>query len=151
MKDKIKDRSNMKNTNINKSINNDKYLWDHFYKEDERNINVPNMSLYEYMMDSTKDYANNCAINYFGRKITFKLFWEYIDRCAKSLKSLGVRKNDVVTICMPNTPEAVISFFAINKIGAIANMIHPLSAEEEIKHYINSTKSVLLITFNQCY
>jgi len=151
MKDKIKDRSDMKNKDINKSINNDKYLWDHFYKENERNINVPNMSLYEYMMDSTKDYANNCALNYFGRKITFKLFWEYIDRCAKSLKSLGVRKNDVVTICMPNTPEAVISFFAINKIGAIANMIHPLSAEEEIKHYINSTKSVLLITFNQCY
>ena len=128
----------------------EKYLWEHFYKEDV-NITIPNCSLYEYMVEETKCFKNNYALNYFGRKITYKLFLEYIDRCAKSFKSLGVRAGDVVTICMPNTPEAAISFFACNKIGAIANMIHPLSAEEEIKHYINTTNSVLLVAFNQCY
>ena len=129
----------------------EQFLWEHYYKKEDLNIKVPDLSLYEYMMEETKEYKNGYAINYFGRKITFKLFWEYIDRCAKSFKSLGVRENDVVTICMPNTPEAVIAFLACNKIGAIANMIHPLSAEEEIKHYINSTESVLLVAFNQCY
>lgn len=129
----------------------EKFLWEHFYKEEDLNVVVPDCSLYEYMLEETKSYKNNYALNYFGRKITFKLFWNYIDRCAKSFKSLGVREGDVVTICMPNTPEAAICFFACNKIGAIANMIHPLSAEEEIKHYINSTKSVLLVAFNQCY
>lgn len=128
----------------------EKYLWEHFYK-DKNEIKIPDLSFYEYMMEETKSFKNNDAINYFGRKITYKLFWEYIDRCAKSLKSLGVREGDVITICMPNTPEAAICFFACNKIGAIANMIHPLSAEEEIKHYINTTKSVLLVAFNQCY
>lgn len=136
----------MKQTNKKK----EKFLWKHFYK-DEANIKVPDCSLYEYMMEETKSYRNNYALNYFGRKITYKLFWDYIDRCAKSFKSLGVREGDVVTICMPNTPEAAICFFACNKIGAIANMIHPLSAEEEIKHFINTTKSVLLVAFNQCY
>ena len=129
----------------------EQFLWEHYYDEDKLSIEIPDVSLYEYMIEETKDYKNNFAINYFGRKITYKLFWEYIDRCAKSFKSLGVREGDVVTICMPNTPEAVIAFFACNKIGAVANMIHPLSAEEEIKHYINSTKSVLLVAFNQCY
>ena len=129
----------------------EKFLWEHFYKKSDLNIKIPDGSLYEYMMEKTKDYKNNYAINYFGRKITYKLFWEYIDKCARSFKSLGVRAKDVVTICMPNTPEAVIVFFAVNKIGAIANMVHPLSAEEEIKHYINSTNSVLLVAFNQCY
>ena len=57
----------------------------------------------------------------------------------------------MVTICLPNTPEAAITFFAVNKIGAIANMIHPLSAEEEIKNYLNATNSVLLVAFNQTY
>ena len=130
---------------------NGNFLWEHFLDVDKRNVTIPDCSLYEYMMEETKDYKNLCALNYFGRKISYKLFWEYIDRCAKSFKSLGVREGDVVTICMPNTPEAAIAFFACNKIGAIANMIHPLSAEEEIKHFINVTESVLLVAFNQCY
>ena len=129
----------------------EKFLWEHFYNKEDLNITVPNCSLYEYMMEETKSFRNNYALNYFGRKITFKLFWEYIDRCAKSFKSLGVRVGDVVTICMPNTPEAAIAFFACNKIGAVANMIHPLSAEEEIKHYINSTNSVIVVAFNGSY
>ncbi len=129
----------------------DKYLWEHYYQESERNISVPDQSLYDYMMDSTKEFSREVALNYFGRKITFKTFWDYIDKCAKSLKVLGVKEKDVVTICMPNTPEAVISFFAVNKIGAIANMIHPLSAEEEIKDYLNNTKSNYMIALNQCY
>lgn len=129
----------------------EKYLWEHFYKDEDLNIKIPDISLYEYMMEVTKDYKNGYALNYFGRKITYKLFWDYIDKCAKSFKSLGVRVGDVVTICMPNTPEAAIAFFAVNKIGAIANMIHPLSAEEEIKDYLNATNSVLLVAFNQTY
>ena len=127
------------------------FLWEHFYKKEDLEIEVPDMSLYEYMMEVTKEYKNGDALNYFGKKITFKLFWEYIDRCARSFKSLGVREGDVVTICMPNTPESAIAFFAVNKIGAIANMIHPLSAEEEIKNNLNSTNSVLLVAFNQTY
>lgn len=129
----------------------EKYLWEHFYTKEDLNIKVPDMSLYEHMMEVSKDYENGYAINYFGRKITYKLFWEYIDRCAKAFKALGVREDDVVTICMPNTPEAAITFCAINKIGAIANLIHPLSAEEEIKEYLNTTKSVILVAFNQVY
>ena len=128
-----------------------KFLWEHFYKKEDLEIEAPDMSLYEYMMEVTKEYKNGYALNYFGKKITYKLFWDYIDKCARSFKSLGVREGDVVTICMPNTPEAAITFFAVNKIGAIANMIHPLSAEEEIKNYLNATNSVLLVAFNQTY
>ena len=102
------------------------------------------------MMYQSQKYQNNYALNYFGRKITYKVFWEYIDKCAKSLKMLGVNKGDVVTICLPNTPEAAIAFFAINKIGAISELIHPLSAEEEIKDYLISTNSKILIALNQC-
>ena len=49
---------------------------------------------------------------------------------------------------MPNTPEGVISYYALNKIGAIANMIHPLSAEEEIKHTLIETDSVMLVAID---
>lgn len=129
----------------------EKFLWEHFYKKEDFNIKVPKVSLYEYMREETKRFSSYDAISYFGKKITYNTFWEYIDRCAKSLKTLGVRKGDVVTICLPNIPEVAISFFAVNKIGAVANMIHPLSGEEEIKEYINSTNSTVFIAFNQVY
>ncbi len=129
----------------------EKFLWEHYYKENERKIEVPDLSIYDYMMEQTKSLDKEYALNYFGKKITYKVFWEYIDRCAKSLKVLGIKEKDVVTVCMPNTPEAVIAIFAINKIGGIVNMIHPLSAEEEIKEYLVTTKSNLLIVLNQFY
>ncbi len=131
--------------------NKEKFLWDHYYTEEERIVNIPDLSMYDYMMMHTKKFANLAVFNYFGRKMTYKTFWRYIDDCAKSLKSLGIKEKDVVTICLPNTPEAVIAFFAINKIGAIVEMIHPLSAEEEIKDYLIKTKSSLLIVLNQFY
>ncbi|UKI58414.1 MAG: hypothetical protein L6V81_03125 [Clostridium sp.] len=52
---------------------------------------------------------------------------------------------------MPNTPEAIICFYALNRIGAICNMIHPLSSEEEFKHDINLTSSKYVIVCDLAY
>ena len=128
-----------------------KHPWDKYYKKDERTIKVPEESLYEYLVKCS-EYNLNCpALNYFGNKMSYKSMLNKIDLCARALKSQGVRENDVVTICMANTPEAVIALYAVNKIGAVANMIHPLSAEEEIKYSLESTKSVFLITIDLSY
>ena len=122
--------------------------WDKYYKKKDRKVNVPNLSVYEYLRDCNKDNIDAIAINYFGKTMTFKYFFGEVNLCAKALRSQGIRPGDVVTVLMANTPEAVIAFYAINKIGAIANMVHPLSAEEEIKHSLNATKSVMLIAIN---
>lgn len=128
-----------------------KHPWDKYYPKGKRNVKVPNISLYEHLLEKNKNNMDAIAINYFNKKITFRNFFQEIDLCSKALKCEGIRAGDVVTICMANTPEAVIAFYAINKIGAIANMIHPLSAEEEIKQSLISTKSVMLITINVSY
>ena len=125
--------------------------WHKFYNKNERFVDTPDMSLYEYLYNSNKNRLSNIAINYFGNKMSYDVFFEQIEICSKALKSQGIRKDDVVSICMPNTPEAVIMFYAVNKIGAICNMIHPLSAEEEIKRSIIETKSVMLLTVNFNY
>ena len=125
-----------------------KKAWDKFYKKNERKIEVPNLSVYEYLRECNKDNMDAIAINYFNKTMTFKYFFGEVNLCAKALRSQGIRPGDVVTVLMANTPEAVISFYAINKIGAIANMVHPLSAEEEIKQSLNATKSVMLIAIN---
>ena len=138
---------------IKKMINKIKYKhpWDCYYKKNERTIEVPNISVFEQLYVRNKDNMKAVALNYFNKKMTFRQFFDEINTCAKALKSVGIREGDVVTICMPNTPEAAISFYAVNKIGAIANMLHPLSAEEEIKHSLISTNSVMLIAVNLSY
>ena len=128
----------------------EKHLWDKFYPKDKK-IVVPNMSLYEYIYSCNKDRQDNIALNYFNRKITYYELFHDIDLCARAMRSQGIREGDVVSVCMANTPEAVIAFYAISKIGAIANMIHPLSAEEEIKASLISTDSVMLIAINLTY
>jgi long-chain acyl-CoA synthetase len=134
-----------------KEIGKPKYAWHKFYKKEERDIEVPNVSLYEYLVERNKDNLHSLAINYFDHKLNFSEFIDQINMCARAFRSQGIRPGDVVTICMPNTPEAVISLYAVNKIGAIANMLHPLSAEEEIKYSLISTKSVMLVAVNLSY
>lgn len=125
--------------------------WEKYYGDNYKGIEVPNMSIYEYLRETNKDNMDSIALNYFNRKITFRHMFDEIDMFAKAMRSQGIRPGDVVTICMPNTPEAVIAFYAVNKIGAIANMVHPLSAEEEIKYSLNATDSVMLIAIDLAY
>ena len=129
----------------------DKYPWLKFYPKDKREVEIPDMSLYEYIYKCNLGNENNIAINYFNHKITYKKMFYDIDLCARALRSQGVRKDDVVSICMANTPEAVIMLYAVSKIGAIANMIHPLSSETEIRDTLKETNSVLLLSINIAY
>ena len=136
---------------LKNKIKKEKHLWDKFYPKDKLNIEVPNMSLYEFIYSENRNRLNNIALNYFNKKTTYSELFSQIDLCARAMRSQGIRPGDVVSVCMANTPEAVISFYAISKIGAVANMIHPLSAEEEIKKSLVDTKSVMLIAMNLTY
>lgn len=103
-------------------------------------------------LEATAQAVPDCiAYNFFGNQVSFKKFIEQIHEAAKGLRAAGVEPGDKVTICMPNTPQAIILFYAINRMGAIANMIHPLSGEEEIVRYINESKSTLCLTLLQFY
>ena len=122
--------------------------WYSFYDGVKEHLEYPNISLYKMLKNSILKHQDYISYNYYGTKRTYKEFAQEIDACARAFKSLGVKSKDRVSICMPNTPEAIISFYALNKIGAVANMIHPLSAENEIKHFLNISKSKYLIAID---
>lgn len=128
-----------------------KNQWEKYYTKEEWKNSVENISIYKYMSRNAEEYLDTNAYNYFGKVVTYKEFIKQIDLCANAFINEGIKKGDIVTICMPNTPEGIICFYALNKIGAISNMIHPLSGEQEIKKYINSTNSVMLVTIDICY
>lgn len=125
--------------------------WKKYYNEDELNYKIPNISIYEQIRRTCLRYPNKYAIEYLGNRIKYKTFLKKIDRCANVFKYNGVNKGNIVSICLPNVPEALIALYALNKIGAVANMIHPLSAEQEIKESLMSTKSKYLIVIDLCY
>ena len=125
--------------------------WYGSYKDIPKHLDYPDYSLYETMRRVCEKYPEKIAYDYFNRKVTFKHFLKDIDTAAKSYVAIGVKKGDKVTIVMPNTPEAIISFYALNKIGAIPNMVHPLSSQNEIKHYIELSKSVAVLTIDATF
>ncbi len=108
-------------------------------------------TMFEAVERVAEQYPNNVAFDFMGRSTTYKQFVDKIHVVAKSLRTIGVRENDRVTIAMPNCPQALYLFYAVNMIGAIANMIHPLSAEKEIEFYLNASESVTAVTLDQFY
>ena len=108
-------------------------------------------SMFEMLESVAKQYPNYVAFDFMGRATSYKKLVEGVETCAKALKTIGVREGDRVTIAMPNCPQAIYLFYAVNLVGGIANMIHPLSAEKEIEFYLNESESVTAITLDQFY
>ena len=108
-------------------------------------------SMFEAVENVARKYPNVVAFDFMGKSTTYRSLVREIENCAKALKTIGVREGDKVTIAMPNCPQAIYMFYAVNLVGGIANMIHPLSAEKEIEFYLNESESVTAITLDQFY
>lgn len=108
-------------------------------------------SMFEAVEAIAEKYPNNIAFDFMGKSTTYKALVKEVEACAKALKTIGVREGDKVTIAMPNCPQAIQMFYAVNLVGGICNMIHPLSAEKEIEFYLNESESVTAITLDQFY
>ncbi len=111
---------------------------------------VPDVSLFGMLKITAENQPDSLAYEYFGTKSTYRELVKKIEDVSGAYYNLGVRKGDIVTIVMPNTPEAVISIYALNRIGAVANILHPLSAQEEIRDHINRVNSTVLLCVNIC-
>ena len=107
--------------------------------------------MYQLVAQAAKRKPNNTAYVFMGKKTSYQEFMQRIEAAAKGLYKMGIRKGDRVTICMANTPQALDCFYALNRIGAVPNMIHPLSAAQEIAFYLNFSKSKAILTLDQFY
>ena len=115
------------------------------------NYENTNIKIYDYMKKDNLNHMEDKSINYFGRQMVYNEFLDAIEKLAVSFKMLGIEKGDYVPICLPNMPQGVISFYALNKIGAIPNMIPVLASEEEFKHYLSEVPAKNFIMFRDFY
>ena len=125
--------------------------WLAYYGNTPATIDYPRKTMYQMVAQTARKHPQNIAYSFMGKETTFADFSQRIDAAAKGLYEMGIRKGDRVTICMANTPQAVDCFYALNRIGAIPNMIHPLSAPAEIAFYLNVSHSKAILTLAQFY
>jgi len=125
--------------------------WLRFYGNTPHTLDYPQKTMFQMIQTAAARYPNNIAYEFMGKKTTFAEFVRRVEQTAAALLGLGIGKGDRVTICMPNSPQGVDCFYALNRIGAVSNMIHPLSAPGEILFYLNFSHSKAILTIDQFY
>lgn len=105
------------------------------------------MLLYQSLLQFEKKDPQSTALMYMGKRFSYQTLLSSIDDAAARLSRL-VKPGEVVTICMPNTPECVYCFYAVNRIGAIAHMVHPLAPQAQLLKFMRAANSKLLITLS---
>ena len=127
--------------------------WLEYYKEEgvPSTIEYPDCSMVDMVMQSAEKWPDNVAYIYYGHKVTFKNFVKKIEKAARALKNYGVKEGDRVTICMPNTPEGITMVYAVNMVGAVCNMVHPLSSEKELEYYIKVAESKYVLVIDAVF
>jgi len=129
----------------------EKKPWLKYYGDVPHSIEYPNVTMYEGLLRTVEKYPDSIAYDFLDYTSTYSEFSREIDQCANALAGLGLKKGDRVTIAMPTSPQGIICFYAINKLGAAASMIHPLSTVDEIEFYVNISKSRFALTLDAFY
>lgn len=124
--------------------------WLKYYSEEAINAPLPEMTMYRYIWKNNKDhlsdvqnhhYRTDIALRYYGAKISYDKLFDNIKQAASSFYAMGVRSGDMVTVMSMHTPETIYALYALNYIGAVANMVYMTLSEKEILHTLENTAS----------
>jgi len=113
------------------------------------NLEYPEVSVYRYLKENTKNCGDLNALVFFEKEITFRKMHEYIDRFAAALFDLGVRKNDRVALMMPNCPEFVYTYYACMKLGAIEVQVDPLYMPSELEFALKDSEAKIIVVADE--
>ena len=110
---------------------------------------VEHLTLYQAYKQAALSVPNETAIYYFDTKISFAKLLNKIDDVASVLQNqYRIKKGDVVLVALPNIPETIILFYALNRIGAVSNMVHPNSPFEVISKYYQDANCKMAFLFD---
>ena len=125
--------------------------WLKYYDEDA--ITAPNtaLTIYDFLWTNNKDHLEDIAIDYFDKKITYNQLFREIDQIARSFSAIGVKKDDIVIMATVTTPETIYALYALNRLGAVANMVDPRTNIEQIHDYIIETSSRFILVIDGAY
>lgn len=112
------------------------------------------LSVYDYIYECNKNNLDDVAleydplIDYSSTKITYRELFKMIETTTMAYMELGVKKGDIVTVCLSSFVENIVNFYALNRLGAIANQIHPLASKDEVKFYLEEAESKIFVSYD---
>lgn len=124
--------------------------WLQYYSEEAKKISIPECTAYNLVYNKMKKMDDLIAVEYLGHSISYKKLFINIEKVAKSFREIGIKAGDVVTLAMPTSPELIYSFYALNRLGAIANCIDPRLTSSGFEENINSVNSKYLVSLDMC-
>jgi long-chain acyl-CoA synthetase len=125
----------------------DERLWHNSYVPGvQKALDYEKLTLSQALSRSAKNFPNHIAVNYMGKKISFKELDALVNVFARALQDIGIRSGDKVALCLPNIPQALIANYAVFRLGAVAVQNNPLYTERELQYQLNDSDSKIIIT-----
>ena len=118
------------------NLENVKTPWLSSYGEVPFHLEYSDKSMSGAVLETIAKDPDFTALSFMGRSISYRELGQEIDRTARAFYALGVRPGNRVLVCLPNVPQAIYCLYGLNRIGAVATMVHPLSAVAEIAFYL---------------
>lgn len=112
----------------------------------KKTLDYEKLTISQALSRSAKNFPNHIALNYMGKKITYRELDGLVNRFARALSDLGVEPGDKVAVCLPNIPQVIITNLAVLRIGAVAVQNNPLYTERELAYQLNDSGSKIVIT-----
>jgi long-chain acyl-CoA synthetase len=125
--------------------------WLKFYGRVSHSLEYPQISLYDCLKQSSDQYPDSIAWDFMGTTCTYKEFLKEVDQFSAALNALGFKRGDVITIGMPTAPQGIIPIYAVNKLGGVCSVIHPLSPPNQIETFLQISNSEWLMTLDMFY
>ena len=114
-------------------------------------IDYPAIPLFDLLSQAAEKYPESACTIFKGARITYQEMDLITDRLAAGLASIGIKKGDRVGIFMPNTPQFVMAYFAVLKLGAIVVAVNPLYTARELVHQTNDAGLEVMLVMSNFY
>ncbi len=125
--------------------------WLQFFTKEAIASEVPKATIYDVIKEANKEHLDNYALNYFGKRITYKQLFERVEVTAAAFESLGVKKGDTVVCCTVTIPEMVYTLYALNKIGATLFTVDPRMPAAFVKETVEAANAKVLMYIDLYY
>ena len=125
--------------------------WLKYYTKEQIDADLPECKVYDYILENNKDDLSRAAINYYGRKLTYRQLFRGIEDAAKAFLQIGVKEGDIIAVISVTIPETIYTFYGLNRIGAVSNMIDPRTSAEGIREYILEVDAKVVVVLDMAY
>ena len=129
----------------NKELFFSKPWLNHYHKDVPHTAEFSKKSLVDLFDETAKKYANQTAVIFYGNKISFKQLHDEVNRFATALSQMGVKKGDKVALYLLNSPQYIIAYFSILKVGGTVTPISPVYTSSEVKHQLTDSGAKTIV------